>query len=403
MLKILHIISSANPKTGGPIQGIRNYEKALVELGVQRDLVCFDNPESIKDWDFPSTLKVIGLGESRTGWQYNNTLVPWLEKNAIQYDRIIINGMWSYHTYATIKTIKQLKNKNTELKFPKIYLMPHGMLDPWFQKDSSRRIKAIRNYFYWHLIEKKVVNSVDGLLFTCQEELLLARTTFPGYNPKKEHNVGYGIVAPPKFSIKMVDVFYEQFNVNKEKPYLLFLSRIHPKKGLDLLLKAYTDLLSKSKAIDEIPQLIIAGSGMETEYGKQLAEYVIAHPILQGKVQFVGLLGGDLKWGAIQGCEAFILPSHQENFGIAIAEALACSKAVLVTNKVNIFRVIENGGGGFVEEDTIAGTFRNLDNWLSLSSEEKQKKGENAYSVYQQHFTIENVANTFFQTMTLSK
>lgn len=401
MLKIVHIISSADPKVGGPIQGIRNYEKALVNLGVQRDLVCFNNPEAIKNWDFPSTLNVIGLGIAKTGWQYNKELEPWLEINALKYDCIIMNGMWSYHTYATMKVINKLKKRNNKL--PKVYLMPHGMLDPWFQKDKTRRIKAIRNYFYWHLIEKKVVNSVDGLLYTCQEELLLARTTFPGYNPKKEHNVGYGIVTPPKFSIKMVDDFYEQFNVNKEKPYLLFLSRIHPKKGLDLLLKAYTDLLSKSKAIEAIPQLIIAGSGMETEYGKQLAEYVIAHPILQGKVQFVGLLGGDLKWGAIHGCEAFILPSHQENFGIAIAEALACSKAVLITNKVNIFREIENGGGGFVEEDTIAGTYRNLDNWLSLSSEKKQKKRENAYSVYQQHFTIENVANTFFQIMTLSK
>jgi glycosyltransferase involved in cell wall biosynthesis len=400
-LKILHIISGASPESGGPIQGIRNYEETLSNLGVDKDLVCFNNPEAIKGWGFPSTLNVIGLGESKTGWQYNKALVPWLEANATKYDSIIMNGMWTYHTYAAVKVINKLRRK--DLSVPKVYLMPHGMLDPWFQKDKTRRLKAIRNYFYWHLIEKKVVNSVDGLLFTCQEELLLARNTFPGYNPKKEFNIGYGIVAPPKASSMTIDGFYEQFNISKEKAYLLFLSRIHPKKGLDLLLEAYVDLLSKSKAIEEIPQLIIAGSGMDTDFGKQLLQYVATHPILQDKVQFVGHIGGDLKWGAIHGCAAFILPSHQENFGIAIAEALACSKAVLITNKVNIFREIENGGGGFVEEDTIAGTFRNLNNWLSLSSEEKEKMGENAYSVYQQHFTIENVANTFFQTMTVSK
>jgi glycosyltransferase involved in cell wall biosynthesis len=401
MLKILHIISSANPKIGGPIQGIRNYEKALVDLGIQRDLVCLDNPEAVKNWEFPTTLNVIGLGDSKTSWQYNELLLAWLEENATKYDRIIMNGMWSYHTYATVKVINKLRRHGKPV--PKLFLMPHGMLDPWFQKDKTRRLKAIRNYFYWHLIEKKVVNSTDGLLFTCQEELLLARTTFTGYNPKKEYNIGYGIVAPPHASNEMVNDFYEQFNISRDKPYLLFLSRIHPKKGLDLFLKAYVDLLSKSKAIEEIPQLIIAGAGMETEYGKQLVEYVTAYPIMQEKVQFVGLLGGDLKWGAIHGCAAFILPSHQENFGIAIAEALACSKVVLITNKVNIFREIEYGGGGFVEEDTIAGTIRNLNNWLSLSSEEKVKMGEKAYSVYQKHFTIENVANTFFQTMILSK
>jgi glycosyltransferase involved in cell wall biosynthesis len=397
-LKILHIISSANPETGGPIQGIRNYEKALFDLGVERDLVCFDDPASIKSWGFPSTLNVIGLGESKTNWQYNESFVPWLEANAIKYDRIIMDGMWSYHTYATMKVIHKLRKRLTRT-LPQVYLFPHGMLDPWFQKDKTRRLKAIRNYFYWHLIEKKVVNGADALLFTCQEELLLAKTTFRGYNPKKEFNIGYGIVAPPEASSTMVNGFYEQFNISKEKPYLLFLSRIHPKKGLDLLLKAYVDLLSKSKAIEEIPQLIIAGAGMETEYGKELAKYVTAHPILKEKVQFVGHVGGDLKWGAIYGCAAFILPSHQENFGIAIAEALACSKAVLITNKVNIFREIENGGGGFVEEDTAAGTFKSLNNWLSLSGEEKVKMGENAYSVYQQHFNIENTAKNYFRVM----
>lgn len=401
MIKILHIISSANPKTGGPIQGIRNYEKALYDLGVQRDLVCFENMDAVLGWDFPQTLNVIGLGDSKTGWQYNKALVPWLESNATKYDGIILNGMWSYHTYATIKVINRLRNKS--ISVPKVYLMPHGMLDPWFQRDKTRRLKALRNYFYWHLIEKNVVNAVDGLLFTCEEELLLAKTTFTGYKPKKEYNIGYGIVAPPPCSSAMVDCFYEQFNINKQKPYLLFLSRIHPKKGVDLLLEAYFKLLSKNQSNYELPQLVIAGSGLETDFGKQLEEYVTSRPVLQEKVHFVGHLGGDLKWGALYGCQAFILPSHQENFGIAIAEALACSKAVLITNKVNIFREIEKGKGGFVDLDSVDGTYRSLSNWLSLSNKDKDEMGSNAYAVYQQHFNIENAAKTYFKTMTLSK
>jgi hypothetical protein len=149
-LKILHIIAAASPETGGPIQGIRNYEETLSNLGVDKDLICFNNPEEITSWGFPSTLNVIGLGESQTGWQYNKALVPWLEANAAKYDSIILNGMWTYHTYATIKVINKLRRKS--LSVPKVYLMPHGMLDPWFQKDKTRRLKAIRNYFYWHLI-----------------------------------------------------------------------------------------------------------------------------------------------------------------------------------------------------------------------------------------------------------
>lgn len=401
MIKILHIISSANPKIGGPIQGIRNYEKALYDLGVQRDLVCFENPDSVQGWDFPATLNVIGLGESKTGLQYNNALVPWLTANAANYDCIILNGMWSYHTYATIKVINSFKKQRKTT--PRVYLMPHGMLDPWFQKDKTRRLKALRNYFYWHLVEKNVVNAVDGLLFTCEEELLLARTTFAGYKPKNEYNIGYGIVAPPPRSSEMVDGFCQQFNISNDKPYLLFLSRIHPKKGVDLLLEAYYDLVSKNQANDELPQLVIAGSGLETDYGQYLQKYVNDHDVLQNKVHFVGHLGGNLKWGALYGCQAFILPSHQENFGIAIAEALACSKAVLITNKVNIYREIENGKGGFVDVDSVAGTFAILSNWLSLSKNEQDEMGNNAYAVYQQHFNIDNAAKTYFKTMTLSK
>ena len=83
--------------------------------------------------------------------------------------------------------------------------MPHGMLDPWFQRDKSRRVKAVRNWFYWWLVERGVVNAADALLFTCQQELELARTTFGGYRPKREMDVGYGIAEPPAKATLMLE------------------------------------------------------------------------------------------------------------------------------------------------------------------------------------------------------
>jgi glycosyltransferase involved in cell wall biosynthesis len=76
------------------------------------------------------------------------------------------------------------------------------------------------------------------------------------------------------------------------------------------------------------------------------------------------MLDGDSKWGAFYGCEAFVLPSHQENFGISAVEALACDKPVLISNKVNIWREIANDEAGFVEEDTVDGTARLLNRFL---------------------------------------
>jgi glycosyltransferase involved in cell wall biosynthesis len=401
-LKLLHVISRVNPSSGGPIQGIRNFESDIVNYNTERHIVCFEEPAEIALWDFPKSLYFHALGKAKTIWQYNKNLIPFLKQNATNYDVIIINGIWSYHSYAVIKTINWLKINKPNSKLPKVYIMPHGMLDPWFQKDKSRRWKAFRNYIYWHLIEKNVVNSANSLLFTCEEELLLARTTFSGYRPKQELNIGYGIEAPPIQSEAMKIVFEEKSGFDSNEPYLLFLSRIHPKKGLDLLLKAYQYLLNDPALDCKIPHLIIAGPGIETEYGKGLLKYLEENDAVKAKVQFVGHLSGDAKWGAIYGCEAFILPSHQENFGIAVAEALACYKPVLITNKVNIYREIDQGGGGIISEDTLEGTIANLKKWMNLNKSSKDKMGQDAYMVYQKHFDVKNSVTRLLDTIKIN-
>ena len=398
-MKILHVISGANPTSGGPIQGIRNYEEEIVNYLSYRTLVCFEELENIALWDFPESLNIVALGKSKTPWQYNAKLLPFLKKEAHQYDVIIVNGLWSYHSYASIKTVLEFRKRYSREKSPKIYVMPHGMLDPWFQKDPSRRWKSIRNYIYWHLIEKKVINSADGLLFTCDEELLLARTSFKGYHPKKEHNIGYGIAAPPILSDVMKTAFQEIRGRTTIEPYLLFLSRIHPKKGLDLLLKAYKQIIDIPEFAVKIPTLVIAGPGIETDYGKKLLDYMAENPAVKAKVLLVGHLSGAAKWGAIYGCDAFVLPSHQENFGIAVAEALACYKPVLITNKINIYREIEQGGGGIIGEDTIEGTVANLKKWINSSKASKEKMGQDAFLVYQKSFDVTNAVKNLLSAI----
>lgn len=393
-MKILHIISGANPRSGGPIQGIRNYESEIIHYKTtQRYLVCFEDAAEVAQWDFPPSLHMYPLGKPKTPWQFNASLLPFLEKEIRSFDIFIVNGLWSYHSYAAIKAVLGFRKKYPKEKSPKIYIMPHGMLDPWFQKDPSRRWKSIRNSIYWYFIEKNVINSADGLLFTCEEELLLARTSFKGYHPKKEFNIGYGIEAPPVKSNSMMAAFQEDCAINAHESYLLFLSRIHPKKGLDLLLQAYEQLLSTPEYINQLPILVVAGPGIESDYGKKLVDYMEKHPKVKAKVRLLGHLSGDAKWAAIYGCEAFVLPSHQENFGIAVAEALACYKPVLISNKVNIYREIEDGGGGFINEDSLEGTVVLLKNWMNSSEGIQIQMGEDAFSVYEKHFDVKNAVS----------
>jgi glycosyltransferase involved in cell wall biosynthesis len=327
------------------------------------------------------------------------------------------------------------------------------MLDPWFQRHPSRRLKAWRNWFYWKVIEKHVVNGVNGLLFTCEQELLLARETFPGYRPKREINVGYGVVEPPARTPEMDAAFRATTPELNGRPYLLFISRIHPKKGVDLLLKAYASVLRNGTIERPLPETGTADSGPSSrfmlsrralapvaacgeatkpglapngslneqsqtgrgepngmgELRREVPDLVVAGPIdseyarrmismakelgLSDRVHFPGMLSGDAKWGAFYGCEAFVLPSHQENFGIAVAEALACSKPVLISNQVNIWREIESSGAGIVADDTEQGTYQLLERWGALSSLEKVSLGSRAYQCYRTHFDIVQSTN----------
>lgn len=390
-MKILSVIPSINPKAGGPIQGIRNYQSDLVKLGCTRDIVTFEDAKDVNEWNFPATLKIHVLGKAENPLAYNARLFTFLKNNLTNYDVIIIHGLWLYHSISTIKAFKWLQKNKPDLKLPQVYCMPHGMLDPWFQKEKTRKIKAIRNYIYWHLLERHVVNKVDGILFTCEQELLLARTTFSGYQPKKEINVGYGIETPLKNNLTFTTAFENLCPRVKGETFLLFLSRIDFKKGVDLLINAY-NLLSQDNP--HLPHLVIAGP-LDSNYAKEMILLAAANP----KIHFPGMLRGPAKWGALYGCDAFILPSHQENFGIAVAEALACSKPVLISNKVNIYREIEVGGAGIINEDDLEGTLANLKCWIDLSSSEKQKMCDAAHRVYLKHFNVENAVNKLVQEL----
>ncbi len=114
------------------------------------------------------------------------------------------------------------------------------MLDPWFQRHPSRRIKAIRNWFYWKLLERHVISDAKGILFTSEEEMLLARETFTPYSPKAEIVAGYGIAEPPVETPQMEEAFRARCpSLPKDSPFFIFLSRVDPKKGVDLLLNGY--------------------------------------------------------------------------------------------------------------------------------------------------------------------
>ncbi|CAN5430545.1 glycosyltransferase [soil metagenome] len=401
-MKLLRIIPSMDPASGGPCQGIRNIIPALQRLGIQNEVVCLDPPDA--EFVGKDLFTIHCLGPTKTPWQYSNQLYPWLLRNLDQFDVVILHGLWLYHGYALCKAIKKLKeiNAHNGKKVPEYYVMPHGMLDPYFQKDGERKIKALRNVFYWKLIEHKLINNAAGVLFTCEAEKILARQTFDNYHPKMEIDIGYGIQNPPIFDIGMKMAFDDKCPQIKDQPFILFLSRVHVKKGIDNLLYAIENLYGGNKSEPSIAgaaktKFVVAGPGLDDDYGNKLQLRVSASPYLSDRIFFTGMLSGNSKWGAFYGCEAFILPSHQENFGIAIVEALSCGKPVLISNKVNIFNEIRQYEAGLVADDTIEGAEKLLTSWNRLEQHEKAKMSENATDCFKNHFTIQEAANRFNQ------
>jgi glycosyltransferase involved in cell wall biosynthesis len=353
-----------DPAYGGPPHGIRASIRAMAALGVENEVVCCDAPGA--GWIGRDAFPLHALGPGRFGFSYSPRLGPWLRENAERFDAVVVHGMWQWPGICAVRELasgRKLKRFGNSLHAPRsplFFLMPHGMLDPWFQRDRSRRVKAVRNWFYWWLVERRVVNGADGVLFTCEEELRLARTTFGGYRPKREVNVGYGIEAPPDFSERMRAAFLERVPGLEGRSYVLFLGRVNPKKGVEMLVEAWG---VRRDARPTGMDLVIAGPGWDSEYGKRIKELIHeqgAGRMEHGAIHAVGMLEGDAKWGAIYGCEAFILPSHQENFGIAVVEALGCGRPVLISDKVNIWREISENGAGLVEEDSVEGTARLL-------------------------------------------
>lgn len=102
---------------------------------------------------------------------------------------------------------------------------------------------------------------------------------------------------------------------------------------------------------------------------------------------------GDAKFGAFRAAEAFALTSHQENFGIVVAEALACRTPVLISDKVNIWREVVEDGAGLVESDTLEGARRLLRRFFDLSPEERSAMREHARSCFEQRFRLDIVAD----------
>lgn len=375
-MKILHAIQSTDPTRGGPIEGILQISHAT-RATQTHEIVSLDHPKA--DYLAGHSLPVKALGPGSV-LGYSPALVPWLRANAIHYDLVIIHGLWRYISVGTWRALRKGRVP--------YMVMPHGMLDPWFKHQYP--LKHCKKWLFWPWTEYRVLRDARAVIFTCDEERRLARESFWLY--RCNERVGTVGIQGPAVDLDWArEHFLHIHPTLRGKRILLFLGRIHEKKGCDLLINAF----ARIACLDADLRLVMAGpchDGFDNRLRTLAADRGIASRVL-----WTGMIQGEVKWGAFAAAEAFCLPSHQENFGIAVAEALSCGTPVLISNKVQIWREIQNDGGGLVCNDTQDGTAAMLRAWVEMSESERPAMKASARRCFENRYEARRYASVMTQ------
>jgi glycosyltransferase involved in cell wall biosynthesis len=383
-----------SPADGGPPKAVRQLVEAYIEIGDGIEVACQDQPGEPYLADIPCPVHALGpafLGR----YGLSPRLWRWLHSNAHRFDGIVMNGIWTFPSLAISFTAHR-----AHIPYG---VFAHGALDPWFNRTYP--LKHLKKLLYWP-VQHAVLHDAEAVFFTTGMERDLA---LAGFSPSHWNSVvvPYGINDPEErrktpakptadgvdrrqvrrgSPAEQIDALLSRLPALRGRRFLLFIARLHEKKGCDLLLKAFATIAASAPDVD----LVVAGpdqSGMQAKLQHLAGKLGVA-----SRVHWPGLVVGNVKWGAFRACEAFVLPSHQENFGIAVVEALAVGRPVLISNQVNIWQDIESDGAGLVDDDTVDGTVRLLRRWFDLPTPERDAMSARARQSFIRRFAMTRAA-----------
>lgn len=348
MTGVIHAVHSLNPAGGGVAQAVRQFAHAQEARGTATLTLCLDAPDAPWLAGWPGAVR--GLGPAGSfGWS------PALDGALASPGPVIAHGMWDYPALAALRRLRRGHGP--------YFLFPHGMLDPWFLRGG---IGTLRKRLYWAVAGRSIARHAARVLFTCAGERQLAEASWRPW-PGRSAIAPLGLTPPPAPGPDDALRVSRLCGGLAGRPYLLFLARLHPKKGGDILLRAL------AFAGPGAPPVVFAGTGPAGVEWQALARTL---GLREGvHVHWAGQVEGADKWALLRGASALILPSHQENFGFVVAEALACSRPVFLTRAVNIHAEVVEAGAGWADDDSVAGIARLLEAFTSASPESLSRAG----------------------------
>lgn len=276
-MKVLQLIHSGAAERGGPVEGASLLRQQIRLHGHDVQQVTLDDADNWTQRD-----DEIALGPGIGNYGFSLRFRTWLYKHVSSFDLVVIHGLWQFHLAAAAAVLRKRK-------IPYIVFC-HGMLDPWF--NTAYPVKRVKKQVYWWLCEYRALRDARHVVFTCEEERVLARRSFTPYRVN-EFVLGYGTLTPDIKRAACRDAFLTQFPKLRDKRSVLFLGRLHPKKGCDLLIEAF------SKVAKEYPEVELVMAGPDEVGMRPKLESLARQRGISHRVHWVGMLRGSLKWGAI--------------------------------------------------------------------------------------------------------
>ena len=336
-LRVLHVIPSVGPRRGGPSVALENMARALAEAGVDVQVATTDD-------DAADRLRVpLGQPVKRAGATYHYfrrqtqfytvswPLRRWLANNVQRFDIVHVHALFSFASVTACRAARAAG-------IPYI-VRPLGVLSPY-----GLRQRALLKRWSLRLLERSLLDDAAAVHCTSDAEQSEVRQLNRDWRTVV---VPLGVDTEHYAPSRRREWLEQHLLRGSDRPIALFLSRIDPKKGLELLLAAV------AQARAEVPDLVLVIAGMgDPAYVAQLQEQARVSGS-SDQVMWVGYLNGTAKLEALQSADVFVLPSYAENFGLAVVEALACGVPAIVSEHVAVAREISAGDAGLVVRQTV--------------------------------------------------
>jgi len=308
---ITHRYDSLDLRHGGTIRFVVDLCEAMARRGHDVLIACDEKGD--RPAEIPEANSLSDRPGSTTG-RLRAVTHPDLIQSALQSSDVVhFNGVWNprFTTEA----------KHCASNAVPYIVSPHGMLDVW-----SMSQRAIKKRLYYILRGAKFLRSASRVHVTAQGELSQSRRWFEPATPR---------IIPCLIDLRPYRAgvaSLERANphgLDPSRPIVLFLGRLHPKKGAEIFIDAAAQLLREHSS----PQFVLAGSG-DPAYVEQLKARAQA---LSAQIRFIGHIDGEQKHVLLAHAAVFVLPTLQENFGIAIVEAIASGTPAVITTGVDIW------------------------------------------------------------------